>query len=109
MGGVLFAVTGAVAAVLCGMVLAGQSAGLVAASLLLFFTGAAVAGIFVIGARGDASRQQQAASEIYAADLIGGCFGAVAASLWLIPFMGMLPTALVMVGLSLAAAALMKS
>ncbi|MGB5615885.1 MAG: hypothetical protein WBM78_03535, partial [Desulfobacterales bacterium] len=78
-------------------------------ALLLFFTGAAVAGIFVVAGSGDMAKQKRAASEIYAADLAGGCLGAVAGSLWLVPFLGILPTAAAMIGVSLAAAVLMRS
>lgn len=86
-----------------GMILVGLPPTLLTASLFLFLTGGAVAGVFVTSGTGNAADQQRAASEIYAADLTGGCFGAVVGSLWLIPFWGMLPTAGAMAGLSLLA------
>lgn len=108
LGAVLFALIGLVAAVLSGMVMTHLPLSLVSASLLLFLTGAAVAGIFVLAGSGGKAAQQRAASEIYAADLAGGCLGAVAGSLWLVPFAGMLPTAAALIGLSLAAIVLMR-
>ena len=108
-GAIVFVVIGLVGAVLFGMIITHMRVGLLSSSLLLFFTGAAVAGIFVVTGSGDMARQQRAASEIYAADLAGGCLGAVAGSLWLVPFLGILPTAAAMIGVSLAAVVLMRS
>ncbi|MGA9534282.1 MAG: hypothetical protein WBR24_00100, partial [Desulfobacterales bacterium] len=71
--------------------------------------GAAVAGIFVVTGSGAMAKQQRAASEIYAADLTGGCLGALAGSLLLVPFLGILPTAAAMVGVSLAAVVLIRA
>jgi hypothetical protein len=72
-------------------------------------TGVVVAGIFVVTGSGGRADEMRAASKIYAADLIGGCVGAVAGSLWLIPFLGMLSTAVAMVGVSMVAAVLLRS
>ena len=108
-GAIVFAVIGLVGAVLFGMIITHMRVGLLSSALLLFFTGAAVAGIFVVTGSGGMAKQQRAASEIYAADLAGGCLGAVAGSLWLVPFLGILPTAAAMIGVSLAAVVLMRS
>jgi hypothetical protein len=109
-GAILFSVIGLIGAVQSVMILAHLRANLFTASALLLFTGAAVAGIFVVcSSSAGLVREQRAASEIYAADLAGGCLGAVAGSLWLVPFVGMLPTAALMIGLSLAGVILMKS
>jgi spermidine synthase len=108
-GAIVFAVIGLVGAVLFGMIITHMRIGLLSSSLLLFITGAAVAGIFVVTGSGGMAKQQRAASEIYAADLAGGCLGAIAGSLWLVPFLGILPTAAAMIGVSLAAAVLMRS
>ncbi len=47
--------------------------------------------------------QEKAISPLYAADLFGGCLGSVAASLFMVPLIGMDMTAAAMVGLALAA------
>jgi spermidine synthase len=108
-GAIVFVVIGLVGAVLFGMIITHMRVGLLSSALLLFFTGAAVAGIFVVTGSGAMAKQQRAASEIYAADLAGGCLGAVAGSLWLVPFLGILPTAAAMVGVSLAAVFLIRA
>ena len=108
-GAIVFVVIGLVGAMLFGMIITHMRVGLLSSALLLFFTGAAVAGIFVVTGSGDMAKQQRAASEIYAADLAGGCLGAVAGSLWLVPFLGILPTAAAMVGVSLAAVVLIRA
>jgi len=108
-GAVFFSMIGIVAAVFSGMLLAHMHAGLFTASILLFASGAAVAGIFAVTGRSGTAEQQRAASEIYAADLAGGCVGAFVGSLWLIPFLGMLPAAVTLIGMSLAGIFLMKS
>jgi len=108
-GAIVFVVIGLVGAVLFGMIITQMRVNLLSSALLLFFTGAAVAGIFVVTGSGAMARQKRAASEIYAADLAGGCLGAVAGSIWLVPFLGILPTAAAMVGVSLAAVVLIRA
>ncbi|MGA9537550.1 MAG: hypothetical protein WBR24_16725 [Desulfobacterales bacterium] len=108
-GATVFVVIGLVGAVLFGMIITHMRVGLLSSALLLFFTGAAVAGIFVVTGSGAMAKQQRAASEIYAADLTGGCLGALAGSIWLVPFLGILPTAAAMVGVSLAAVFLIRA
>jgi predicted membrane-bound spermidine synthase len=108
-GAIVFVGIGLVGAVLFGMIITHMRVGLLSSALLLFFTGAAVAGIFVVTGSGAMAQQQRAASEVYAADLAGGCLGAVAGSLWLVPFLGILPTAAAMVGVSLAAVVLIRA
>jgi spermidine synthase len=108
MGGILFAMIAAAGALIAGMILTQIPMGAISALLLLFLTGFAVAGIFVVTGSGSEFEQQQAASEIYAADLAGGCIGAVAGSLWLVPLFGMLPTASLIVVTSLVAIVLVR-
>ena len=108
LGSILFAMIAVVGISISGMILTQTPAGVISASLLQLLTGAAVAGIFVVTGSGSKARQQQAASEIYATDLAGGCLGAVVGSLWLVPFFGMLPTAALIVGTSLVAIVLMR-
>ena len=108
LGIILFAMIAFVGILISGMILTQTPVGVISTSLLQFLTGFAVAGIFVVTGSGSKARQQQAASEIYAADLAGGCLGAIVGSLWLVPLFGMLPSAALIVGSSLAAVVLIK-
>jgi spermidine synthase len=107
-GAIFFSMIAVVGILISGMILTQTPMGVIPASLLQFLTGAAVAGIFAVTGSGSVAREQQAASEIYAADLAGGCLGAVVGSLWLVPFFGMLPASTLIVSVSLAAVFLMK-
>ena len=108
LGTILFAMIALVGILISGMIITQTPVGIISASLLQLLSGVAVAGIFVVTGSGSISRQQQAASEIYAADLAGGCLGAVVGSLWLVPLFGMLASAALIVGTSLVAVVLMK-
>ncbi len=64
------------------------SAGLVGTSVLLSAAGAAVGSAFAAGARLWRGDPREAASALYAADVIGGAAGALAATLVLVPVAG---------------------
>lgn len=74
-----------------------ETAGLLAAAGFL------VAGVFAYASLRGAPDQEKAISPLYAADLFGGCLGSVAASLFMVPLIGMDMTAAAMVVLSLLA------
>jgi hypothetical protein len=74
-----------------------ETAGLLAAAGFL------VAGVFAYASLREAPDQEKAISPLYAADLFGGCLGSVAASLFMVPLIGMDMTAAGMVILSLVA------
>jgi spermidine synthase len=75
----------------------GMLAGLAEVSALLFFTGLLVAGIFAYAGFDGGADQRSLVAPLYAADLLGGCIGSVAATLLLIPVLGMVSTAAFMV------------
>ncbi len=59
---------------------------------MLVASGAAVGGVFAcVAAGGD--DQRRLVSPLYAADVLGGCLGSIAASLLLIPLLGLAATA----------------
>jgi predicted membrane-bound spermidine synthase len=62
-----------------------------------------VAGVFAYASFTRVPDPEKLISPLYAADLLGGCLGSVAASLLLVPLIGMDLTAAAMVGLALAA------
>ena len=75
--------------------------GLAETSGLLAATGFLVAGVFAFASLRWPSGQERAISPLYAADLLGGCAGSVAASLLIVPLAGMDMTAAGMVILAL--------
>jgi len=75
----------------------GETAGLLAAAGFL------VAGLFAFASLRWPSGQEKAVSPLYAADLLGGCAGSVAASLLIVPLAGMDLTAAAMAVLALMA------
>jgi spermidine synthase len=77
-----------------GMILdASAPAGLLTTLLFLVITGCLVAGAFAYASLYDVEDQRGIISPLYFADLMGGCIGAVAGSLILIPLAGMDVTA----------------
>jgi len=75
--------------------------GLPETSLLLFFTGFLVAGIFAFASFFNVKVNQDTITSLYSADLIGGAAGSLSASLILVPMLGMLTTGTIMGVLSL--------
>jgi len=67
----------------------------------LFASGFFVGGVFSYAARLGVDNQRGIVSPVYAADLLGGCFGSLLGSLVMIPFLGMEHTAVWMTVLSL--------
>jgi spermidine synthase len=76
-------------------------AGIPFTGCLIFLTGFLVAGVFAWASLSGAGRQQDLVSPLYAADLLGGCFGSLLGSLLLIPFWGLIPTGVALAVLSL--------
>ncbi len=66
--------------------------GLLPIAVMLGVTGALVAGVFACASHGDAD-QRRLVSPLYAADVLGGSVGSIAASLVLIPLLGLPLTA----------------
>ncbi|OPY06566.1 MAG: Spermidine synthase [Syntrophaceae bacterium PtaB.Bin038] len=77
--------------------------GLAETSGLLAAAGFLVAGVFAFAALRWPYGQERAVSPLYAADLLGGCVGSVAASLLIVPLAGMDMTAAGMAALALLA------
>jgi len=111
-------IPGAEAVLLIGLALAGSwtawrigsgaSVGLAETMLLLAMTGLFVAGIFARAGGGSPADEKRLIGPLYAADLIGGCLGSMAAGLILIPGSGLDATASVMVPLSLLCLLLLR-
>jgi spermidine synthase len=71
----------------------GWGSGLVPIGVMLFATGVIVAGVFACASLRDNVDQRRLVSPLYAADLLGGCVGSIAASLVLVPLLGLPLTA----------------
>ncbi len=95
---VLFA---ALSLLVAGGVNSGVLAGKLATGLLLFSSGALVAGLFSYAGFEGVRDQEAVIAPLYAADLAGGCIGAWTASLLVIPLAGMSWAAIYMSPLSL--------
>ena len=82
--------------------LTGTNAGssIAAISFLLLMTGSLVAGIFAYAALRDNKEQRMLVSSLYSADLTGGCAGSIAASLFLIPLLGLLSVSYILIAVS---------
>ncbi|OQY60317.1 MAG: hypothetical protein B6245_02070 [Desulfobacteraceae bacterium 4572_88] len=94
---------GALNLLFIGLLTYGYPSGIDTASLLLFAAGFLVSGVFAFASLSGVKYQKSVISPLYAADLLGGCLGAVIGSLVLIPFFGMETSAILMAMLSLAA------
>jgi hypothetical protein len=81
----------------------GLLTGLAETAALLAAAGCLVAGIFAYASIHGAPEQEKVISPLYAADLFGGCVGSIAASLVMVPLLGMDLTAAGMVALALLA------
>jgi spermidine synthase len=81
----------------------GLLTGLAETAALLAAAGCLVAGIFAYASIHGAPEQEKVISPLYAADLFGGCVGSIAASLVMVPLLGMDITAMGVAGLSLLA------
>jgi len=68
----------------------------------LFCSGALVAALFAYASLEAVPEQNSVRSLLYAADLLGGCLGSLAASLFLIPILGVINTVLLLIATSLA-------
>jgi spermidine synthase len=67
----------------------GASAGMTETLLWMALAGCFVAGIFAYAGLHDAGDQRRVVTPLYSADLIGGCVGSLAASLFLVPIAGL--------------------
>jgi len=81
----------------------GAIAGIATSAAALLLCGMLVAGVFAYASLRRVEEQRSVVSPLYVADLIGGCFGSLAGSLFLIPVLGMGSTALAMVLVAVAA------
>jgi len=81
----------------------GYSSGIFTVSSLLFLTGFLVSGILAVASLSGVRDQKMVVSPLYAADLLGGCAGALFGTLVLIPFLGMEYTAFIMGIIALSA------
>jgi hypothetical protein len=72
----------------------GAGKGLVMASVMLLACGFLVAALFAYASLHERPDQRAAISPLYASDLLGGCFGSLAAALLLIPAAGLAGSAL---------------
>ncbi len=84
------------AAMAAGLLAAGLACGLVATALLQLASGFFVAAVFAYASLYRQPDQRAVISPLYAADLLGGCLGTLAASLFLIPVLGLAGSALAM-------------
>lgn len=80
----------------------GAIAGIATSAAALFLCGMLVAGLFAYASLRRIEDQRWVVSPLYAADLIGGCLGSLAGSLFLIPVLGLGSTALVIVVIAAA-------
>ncbi len=83
-----------------GMVHLQLPSGLLIMSLFLFLSGFIVSGILAHGSLLGVRDQKAVVSPLYASDLAGGCAGSLAGSLLLVPFLGMMLSAILMIFLS---------
>lgn len=83
-----------------GLIVSDALAGPLIVMILLGLNGLFVSAIFAYISRLDTWEPQKAAAPLYAADLIGGCLGALTSGLLLIPFFGLDMTAAFMIILS---------
>jgi hypothetical protein len=81
---------------------AGLLAGTAGVSLLLLACGAAVGALIAHASRG-AEDPERLVAPLYSADLLGGCVGAIAGSLLVIPLLGLAETSQALAALVLAA------
>jgi hypothetical protein len=98
-------------AALCGFtgyeIGSSRNAGLLEILGLLALTGFFVAAIFAFASLRDAGNQKRIIAPLYASDLVGGCVGAVLASLVLAPLAGLPMTAFLLIGTAAYAALLL--
>lgn len=90
----------------CGLVCtwlvrSGAVVGLAGSALFLAATGGAVAGVFACASAAVPPGDDRAMGRLYAADVLGGCLGSLAASLVLVPLVGLEVTAALAAGVAL--------
>ena len=102
--GVWFAMgTAALGLMSAGVFWKGLPGGLWLAAPLLALSGFATGGLFAYASLRRVTDQAAAVSPLYAADLLGGCLGSLLGSLFLLPFLGLPASALLLALLSLSA------
>ncbi|MCP4755394.1 MAG: hypothetical protein GY866_31405 [Proteobacteria bacterium] len=79
------------------------SSGLFVITLMQFATGFLVAGVFAYASLANVADQRSVVSPLYAADLLGGCLASLLGTLFLIPFLGMEHSTVLMTVLALVA------
>ena len=81
----------------------GAATGLIATASLLLLAGAVTAAMLGVATRRGRPYEETLAGPVFAADLLGGCVGGVAAALVLVPLLGLPGAALVVVALAVIA------
>jgi len=85
----------------------GRNSGLAEILVFLFLAGFLVAGVFAYASLRDADDQRKVVNPLYSADLLGGCLGSLAASLFLAPIAGLGAAAHLMVPVAMLSALLL--
>ena len=99
----LFVTMGIVGAATAGLIRGGADPGFVGTALLMFVVGTLVAALFGCACVMPGLEDGPAIGRLYGADLAGGAVGSLLAGLVLVPMAGLVPTAWVVVGISLLA------
>ena len=99
----LLAASAAIGVLTVAFVDTGVATGLVLTSVLLFGVGVTLAGVFACAAAGTAADGSATPGGLYGADLAGGALGSLVAGLALVPMAGLVPTAWIVVVLSVLA------
>ena len=99
----LFVMMSIVGAATAGLIRGGADPGFVGTALLMFVVGTLVAALFGCACVMPGLEDGPAIGRLYGADLAGGAVGSLLAGLVLVPLAGLVPTAWVVVGISLLA------
>ena len=90
-----------------GLLKTGYPTGILIVGPMMLLTGLFVAGIFAYASLIGTGGQRDRVSPLYAADLIGGCLGSLLGSLFMIPFLGLVQSAVILSIVCLLAVALL--
>ncbi len=99
----LLAASAACGALTVALVGTGAAMGLALTGVMLFGVGLTVAGVFACAAAAPTPDGSSSSGRLYGADLAGGALGSLIAGLALVPMAGLVPTAWLVVGLSVLA------
>ena len=99
----LLATAAVLGALTVALLATGAAQGLVFTGMMLFAVGLTVAGVFACAGVSTAIGGSASPGRLYGADLAGGALGSLIAGLALVPMAGLVPTAWLVVGLSVMA------